>query len=120
VANVQKSFALILGIVLLLVGILGFFSNPLVGDAGFFGTNTFQDVLHLIAGIFGIYVGTKGMGSSYNSSIGWIGVVLGILGFIPGASTLLASWLNINTNISVLHIALGIIALGVFYGTEKM
>ena len=34
----QKTFALILGIVLLLVGILGFFDNALVGDAGLFGT----------------------------------------------------------------------------------
>ncbi len=118
-ANVQKTFALILGVVLLLVGLLGFFANPLVGDSGYFGTNTAQDILHIIAGIFGIYVGTKGMGSGFNSSIGWIGVLLGLLGFIPGVDGLLSSWLNINTEITVLHLVLGIIALGVYYGAEK-
>src|SRR3989344_9296047 len=103
----QKTFALILGLVLLLVGILGFFDNSLVGDNGLFGTNTFQDILHLIAGAFGVYVGTKGMGHGYNATIGWIGIVLAVLGFIPGASDLLLSLLNINTAITVLHLVIG-------------
>jgi hypothetical protein len=115
----QKTFALILGIVLLLVGLLGFFDNALVGDSGLFGTNTFQDVLHLIAGIFGIYVGTKGMGPGYNATIGWIGIALGILGFIPGVSDLLLSLLNINTAITVLHLVIGIVCLLVYYGARK-
>jgi len=118
-ANVQKTFALILGIVLLLVGVLGYFSNPLVSETGFFGSNGFQDLLHIVAGVCGIYAGTKGVGKDYNMTIGWIGVVLGIIGFIPGLNTLLATWFNINNNISVLHIVLGVIALGVYYSAKK-
>ena len=113
--GVQKTFALILGIVLVLVGILGFIGNPLVGDTGYFGTNTVQDVLHIIAGAFGIYVGTKGKGPGYNKTLGWIGIVLGILGFIPGVSGLLATYLNINAQISVLHIVLGVLFAAVGY-----
>lgn len=115
----QKTFALILGIVLLLVGILGFFDNSIVGDAGLFGTNTFQDILHLVAGAFGVYVGTKGMGPGYNQTIGWIGVALGVLGFIPGVSDLLLSLLNINTAITVLHLVIGAVCLVVYYGAQK-
>lgn len=111
----QKTFALILGIVLVIVGILGFFNNPLVGDDGYFGTNTWQDVLHIIAGAFGIYVGTKGKGHGFNKTIGWIGVALGVLGFIPGVDGLFSSLLSINTEITVLHLVLGIIALFVGY-----
>ena len=118
-ASTQKTFALILGIVLALVGIIGFFDNPLVGDTGFFGTNTFQDVLHIIAGLFGIWVGTKGEGPGYNMTIGWIGIVLAVLGFIPAVSELLSSYLNINTNITVLHLVIGIVALLVYYATSK-
>ncbi|MBX4211916.1 DUF4383 domain-containing protein [Candidatus Pacearchaeota archaeon] len=118
-ANVQKTFALVLGIVLLLVGILGFFSNGIVSETGYFTVNTTQSVLHLIAGLFGLYVGTKGRGPGYNATLGWIGIILGVLGFIPGASDLLLSWLNITTPISVLHIVIGIVALGVYYGTRK-
>ncbi len=62
----QKAFALILGIVLLLVGILGFISaNGIVGEGAFFGSNTPQNILHLIAGAFGVYAGTKGKGQGY-------------------------------------------------------
>ncbi len=118
-ANTQKTFALILGIVLLLVGIIGFINNPLVGDNRYFGTNTFQDILHLIAGAIGVYVGTKGRGPTYNSTIGWIGIVLGILGFIPGIKGLLLNWFNINTEISVLHVVIGIVALAVYYKASK-
>jgi hypothetical protein len=115
----QKIFALILGIVLLLVGVLGFITNPIVGDTGFFGTNTSQDVLHLIAGLFGIYVGTKGKGPGYNMTIGWIGIVLGVLGFIGPIANLFMSLLNINTAITVLHLAIGVVCLLVYYMSAK-
>ena len=115
----QKSFALILGIVLLLVGILGFFDNPIVGNNGYFGTNTYQDILHLIAGACGVYAGTKGKGSGYNMIIGWIGIALAVLGFIQGIKELFLSLLNINIQITVLHLVLGIITLLVAYGVRK-
>ncbi len=118
-ASTQKTFALVLGIVLLLVGVLGFIGNSIVGDEGYFGTNYLQDILHLIAGLFGVYVCTKGMGPGYNSIIGWMGVALGILGFIPGVSDLFLNLLNINTAITVLHLVIGVVALLVFYTTAK-
>ncbi|MBI3334178.1 DUF4383 domain-containing protein [Candidatus Pacearchaeota archaeon] len=118
-ANVQKTFALILGIVLLIVGIWGFLLGGSGAILNLFGVNTFQNVLHIIAGLFGIYVGTKGEGPGYNASLGWIGVVLGILGFIPGVDNLLLTLLNINTGITVLHLVIGIVALGVYYGADK-
>ncbi len=111
----RKTFALILGIVLAIVGILGFFDNGIVGEAGFFGTNMYQDVLHLVAAAFGIYAGTKGEGDTYNKTIGWISLALGILGFIPGISDLFLSLLNINTNITVLHLVIGVVCLWVGY-----
>ena len=118
-ASVQKTFALILGIVLLLVGILGFFDNGIVGDTGYFGTNTFQDILHLIAGAIGIYAGTKGEGRGYNATLGWIALIVGILGFVPTIDTMLADYLSINTEISVLHIVIGIVSLGVYYFVKE-
>lgn len=79
----------------------------------------FQSVLHLIAGGFGVWQGTKGDGKSYNMIIGWIGAVLGVLGFVPVVSGLLASWFNINLAISWLHIVIGIVSLGVYYGVKS-
>ena len=117
--STQKTFAMILGLVLLLVGILGFFANPIVGETGIFTTNTTHNVLHLLAGLIGLYVGTKGKGPGYNGTIGWIGVVLGILGFIPALTAMLDQYLMINTAITVLHLVIGIVALLVYYTAEK-
>ena len=118
-ASTQKTFALILGIVLLVVGIIGYFENPLVGEIGFFGSNNYQNILHIIAGLAGIWVGTKGEGPGYNMTLGWIGIILGVIGFIPQIEPLLFQYLSINTNITILHAVIGIIALIVFYGTSK-
>ena len=114
----QKTFALILGIVLLLVGILGFIGGLGIVRDGFFGTNPIQDVLHIIGGIIGIWVGTKGEGPGYNMTIGWIGILLAVLGFIPATATILLNLLNVNIAITVLHLVIGIVSLGVYYGTK--
>ena len=113
--STQKTFALVLGIILVIVGIAGFLGGlGIVGD-GIFGTNTTQDILHIIGGAFGIYVGTKGKGPGYNRTIGWIAIVLAVLGFIPSIDDLLLKYLNINTAITVLHLVIGVVALWVGY-----
>ena len=86
---------------------------------GIFGVNMAQSVLHVIAGLFGLYVGIKGEGPKYNAILGWIALVVAVLGFIPGTNTLLLSLLNINMATTFLHVAIGIISLGVYYGAKK-
>jgi len=112
----QKTYAFILGFLLVIIGIWGFFTESILG---IFGVNTLQSVIYIIAGLFGLYVGTNGEGPEYNSMLGWIGLLLGILGFIPGVDTILANLLKINTEISVLHLVLGVITLSVYYGASK-
>ena len=114
-ANVQKTLALILGIILAILGIWGFFIDSILG----FGVNPAQSVLHLIGGAFGIYSGTKGMGKGFNISIGWIGIVLGILGFIPTIDGLLSDYLNINQAITWLHLILGVVFVIIGYTVKE-
>lgn len=121
-AGVQKTFALVVGLVLLIIGLWGLFIGT--GNLwGAFGVNVLQSILHIIAGVFGVYVGTKGEGPGFNASIGWIGVVLGVLGFIPAighsSGDLLNSLLNINPAITWLHLVVGVVALVVYYGAKK-
>lgn len=110
--GVKKTYSLVLGIVLGVVGIWGLFSNMLLGV---FGVNILQSILHLIAAAFGIYCGTKSNGKMYVMVIGWIGLALGILGFIPGVNDLFLSLLNINLATTVLHLVIGVVSLGVYY-----
>lgn len=111
--TINDTFAMILGLVLLLVGILGFvMASPLLG---LFAVNTFQSVLHLIAGL-GLYFGYKNMGRGANQVIGVIALVVGLLWFV--VPSLLTQLLNINDSISYLHLAIGAVSLGIAYGVK--
>mgnify|MGYP001567659468 FL=1 len=117
IADVQKTYATVIGAVLFLVGIIGFFNNPIFG---LFGVNAAQNVLHLVGGAAIVWFGSKKGGAKpTNMWLGVISAVVGILGFVPGASALLASVFGINAAISVLHIGIGAVSLGVAYGVKK-
>lgn len=105
----QKLWAQIIGVVLLLVGILGFFMNPLFG----FTLNTLHNVVHLLSGAIFVWAGfskgapTKGV----NKWFGVIYIVIGIVGFfnIASINTLLA----INTADNWLHIVIGVVSAAI-------
>lgn len=114
--GMQKSYALILGIVLTLVGIWGFFTDSILG---LFSVNTLHSTVHLLVGLVGIYAGTKTDGKMYNMVFGWAYGALGVLGFIPFVSDIIMGLLSTNTADNVLHLAIGIVSLGVYYGAGE-
>ncbi|MBI2107548.1 DUF4383 domain-containing protein [Candidatus Woesearchaeota archaeon] len=116
IAHIQKIYALVIGAVLGLVGIIGFFNAPILG---LFGVNTAQNALHIAGGALGIWLAFKGSGMSYNKWLGAIAVALTLLGFIPYAKDLLLSIFNINMAITYLHAAIGIVSLGVAFGIKE-
>ncbi len=113
--SVQKTYAMIVGLVLVILGIWGYFQHPILG---YFGVNTAQDILHIVGGILILWIGMKSP-KGVNLWLGWIALVIGILGFIPGAVDLLVSWFAINTTISWLHIAVGVVSLLVGYAVKE-
>lgn len=116
IAEIQKLVAMVFGAVLLLVGVLGFFMNPILG---IFGVNTFQNVLHLVGGVAGLWLGYQGSGKVFNTWLGYISGIVAVLGFVPPTATLLASLLGINMAITVLHAAIAVVTLGVAYGVKE-
>ena len=115
-ADVQKTYATVIGVVLVLVGIIGFFDAPIFG---LFGVNTAQNILHLAGGAVIVWFATKGSGKGANTWLGYISGIVGILGFIPWAKDLLTTIFAINTEISILHIAIAVVSLGVAYGVKE-
>lgn len=119
IADVQKTYAMVLGAVLVLLGLIGFVSTPILG---IFGVNAAQNVLHLVGGALGLWLATKGSGKAFNMWAGIIALVVGVLWFVPavgGAEGLLDSLFKINANISYLHVAVGVVSLGVAYGVKQ-
>lgn len=59
-----QSYAAIAGVVLVLVGLLGFLNTPIVGssEGALLATDAIHNVVHLVTGLFGLYVafGMKG------------------------------------------------------------
>lgn len=113
---VQKTFAILVGVVLVILGIWGFVQNPVLN---WFGVNMLQNIVHILAGAVGIWLGTKGSERGFNLWFGWIALVVGVLGLLPVVKDWLFQLLGINSAISWLHIILGIIALIVAYAVKE-
>ncbi len=46
-----KTAAIVIGVIFLAVGILGFFPNPLVSPTGLFAVNTVHNLIHIVSGL---------------------------------------------------------------------
>lgn len=116
IADVQKIYAMVIGAVLVLLGLVGFVQAPVLG---IFGVNVAQNILHLAGGAVILWFAYKGSAKPTNMWTGIVALVVGVLWFIPGASDLLASIFAINAAISYLHLAVGVVSLGVAYGVKE-
>jgi hypothetical protein len=121
-----KKLGLVLGIVFLLVGILGFVNNPLVGSVdSLFATNTVHDLVHVITGLLFIFVALKNT-SKVGITLKVFGVVyllVAILGFLAVDATgqgEVLGFLTVNSADNWLHVVLAIVVFagGVLAGKE--
>ena len=111
IAETQKMYAMVVGAVLLLVGLLGFFMGSSVLG---FGVNTLHNVIHLVSGALALWLASKGMAKMFNKWFGVVYLLVAVLGFFG----LLATLLNVNAADNYLHLALGVISLGVAFGVK--
>ena len=110
---------MVIGAVLVLLGLVGFVNHPILG---YFGVNVPQDVLHLVGGALILWLASKGSAQPTNMWTGVVALVVGILWFVPftgGAGGLLEQIFSINAAISYLHVAVGVVSLGVAYGVKE-
>lgn len=118
----DKTFAIIFGAVFVLVGLLGFVSNPLVGEGAVFATNALHDVVHLLIGIIFLIVafGYPGKSAMTLNVFGVIYLILAVLGFImtPNEGMLLGI-VEMNVADNWLHLVLGIVLLAVGMSAKK-
>jgi hypothetical protein len=111
--NINKTVALVFGIVFLLIGILGFIPALTPGMAllGLFMVNGIHSVIHLIFGVLGIAAAFTGTERLYNRAGGIIYLLIGVLGFIPALvpGGLLLGLVMINLADNILHLVIGAI-----------
>ncbi|MFZ5588879.1 MAG: DUF4383 domain-containing protein [Pseudomonadota bacterium] len=112
-----KNISLILGAVFILVGILGFVPNPLVGSGSLFETDLGHNLVHLLAGAALVVAGlqTEQLSRLAVQAFGAVYLVVGVIGFAvvdsaTGQGSLLGL-VHLNNADNWLHIALGIVLL---------
>ena len=113
-----KKLAMVFGVIFVIVGLLGFFSNPLVGAHGYFMTDTFHNVVHLLIGIIMLAMAGSAAGTSL-TVFGIIYLLLAIVGFVQGGSGKLLGLVAYNAADNWLHLVVGVVLLAAGFSGKK-
>jgi len=115
----SKKFAILFGAVFVLVGVLGFFPNPLVGPEGIFVVNTAHNLVHLVTGaafLIGAYTGGGANAQLITKIIGAAYALVAVLGFFSGE--MLLGMIHVNEADRWLHVALALAILAAGFGLK--
>jgi len=114
--SMVKSVTWLLGIVLIAIGAIGFFNDPVFG---LFEVDTILNIVHLLSGI--IAVGAAVSGESYaRLYLIVFGIIYGavaVIGFTMGGDVL--GLFAVNAADNYLHTAIALVCLGVGFGGGK-
>jgi hypothetical protein len=117
--NLAKTYAAVIGIVLVVVGLIGFIGNPIVGPTGIFATNAVHNIVHLLTGAIALYIAFGGLAPAQQAT--WL-IGLGVLYLVIGVLVVVSPTLfglfgdaPANAADHVLHFALGIVSLVIGY-----
>lgn len=115
-------YALVFGVVLVAVGILGFFYEasfstgddaPREGLLGIFDVNGWHNVVHIASGLVGLAcAGSWSSARLYALGFGAVYLVVALLGFIMGDGEVILGLIPVNTEDNVLHVLIAVAGLG--------
>ncbi len=98
----------VFGAVFVLIGILGFFDNPIVGASGLFEADLAHNIVHIALGLILLLAS----GKSSLRAVGVIYLIVAALGFVMGEGKLLGL-VHVNDADNYLHLVLAVVLLGV-------
>jgi hypothetical protein len=111
-------YALVVGTVLVVAGIIGFFYSSSFGSPGdvdaVFGildVNAWHNIVHLVTGALGLLALGYAAARTYALGLGVVYIAVAIWGFIIGSHESILGFIPINTEDNVLHLALGVLGL---------
>lgn len=118
--DINALVAKVVGVVFVLIGVIGFVNNPILG---LFGVNLLHNLIHLLSGVVLLAVGFLNRGiyaRVTNQVFGVVYLLVGLLGFLaPGIANPLLG-MDVGNPIAdhVLHLLLAVVFLGVGFGVK--
>jgi hypothetical protein len=117
-SDTAKWYAIVVGVVLVLVGLLGFISNPIVGDPQnnpIFVTGMVHNLVHIVTGALALYIGYGMSGTSRANGLIGFGVLYAVILVLTLVDPDLFGLLNypVNTMDHVLHAVLAVASLAI-------
>jgi len=110
---VAKTYAQVVGVVLLIIGIVGLVTSTLLGAK----TTVVHNLIHLVSGAIGAYTGFSGSGyRTFAQVFGVIYTLVGVLGFIT-PPTLAGLGVPVNPIYNLIHLVVGL--WGLYAGFSK-
>jgi Domain of unknown function (DUF4383) len=121
--GLAQAFAAVVGVVLVAVGLLGFISNPIVGEPGndpVFVTGAVHNLVHLVTGAIALYIAFGLRGERQADGLIFFGVLYAVIfvllllspnlfGILGGAEY------NVNVADHVLHAVTAVASLAIGY-----
>jgi len=120
-------YAGLIGAVLLVAGIIGFFYSASFGSPGstdavlgILEVNAWHNLVHILSGVLGLAAFASGPRASrtYALVFGIVYLVVAIWGFIIGSQESILGFLPVNTEDSVLHLILGVLGIGAYAASD--
>lgn len=120
-------YAGLIGAVLLVAGIIGFFYSASFGSPGntdsvlgLLEVNAWHNLVHILSGVLGLVAFASGPRASrtYALVFGIVYVVVAIWGFIIGSHESILGFLPVNAEDSVLHLILGVLGVGAYAASD--
>jgi Domain of unknown function (DUF4383) len=122
-ASPARLYATVVGGVLVVAGILGFFYSASFGSPGevddvlgILSVNAWHNIFHIVTGGIGLLVAGYAA-RQYALWLGVIYIVLTIWGFVIGSGDSILGFIPINTEDNILHLILGVLGIGAALAT---
>ena len=119
-SETAKWYAIVVGVVLVLVGLLGFINNPIVGEPTvgnnpLFVTGLVHNIVHLASGALALFIGYGMTGLNRANGLIAFGVLYALIVVLTLVSGNLFGILNypVNTLDHVLHAVIAVASIGV-------
>lgn len=115
--NLAMSWATLAGIVLVLVGLLGFLNTSIVGDSAsaLVPTGAVHNIVHLATGLLALFIAFGLRGEQQVNGVIGFGILYVIILVVVIASPTLFGLFSVqaNTNVHVIHGLLAVVSLAV-------